>query len=437
MLMSKKAKMTQLCVISLCYILTMVLIFCGLYFLMRPTAPTEEETPIISGGASGDFLSEVIAPAEAQSELRAVWIATVSNINYPSSRRLTEHTLKEELKSIVEKTASLGANAIFFQVRPCGDALYESALFPYSHYVSGKRGSAPDNKTDILAELITLAHQRGIAVHAWINPVRVLPGSPADPARRDELCAWEAAALHPEWAIVYADGRMYYDIGIPEVRSYIADGVYEIVSQYDVDGVVFDDYFYPYPVYDTSGSLSLFDDTATYKKYGGKQTLGDFRRESVRSLVRACSIAAKKDDRSVMFGISPFGVWKNSLSDGGAGTSGLESYYDIYCDSLSFAREGLVDYIAPQLYWEIGSSTCDYYLLAQWWNKNLAETRCAFIPCLAPYRYEEGRYESGEITRQLKYAKTLSAYNGAALYGFSALCNDSLPVGSEVKAIWK
>lgn len=436
MLRAKKAKITQLTIISISYILTMVLIFCGLYLLMRQTPPAEEQPPVANGSTTGDLLG-VMAPAEPRGEIRAIWIATVSNINYPSARELPARILSEELKEIVDSTASLGANAIFFQVRPCGDALYESTLFPYSHYVSGTRGSAPDGRMDILAELITLAHQKNIAVHAWINPVRLLPGSAADPARRDELCEWEAAALHPEWAIEYADGKMYYDIGIPEVRSYIADGVYEIVSRYDVDGVVFDDYFYPYPVYDEKGSIALFDDTATYKKYGGKQTLGDFRRESVRSLVRACSIAAKKDDRSIMFGISPFGVWKNSVSEGGSGTSGLESYHDIYCDSLSFAREGWVDYIAPQLYWEIGNSTCDYYTLALWWSTNLAKTRCAFVPCLAPYRYEEGSYEAGELTRQLKYARSLSAFDGAALYGYCALINSSLSVGDEVKALWK
>ncbi len=437
MLTAKKLSSTRSTVISVSYILTMVLIFCGLFFLVRHSPQKENAVPAVTvGGADADILSGVLAPAPVREEMRAVWIATVSNINFPSARGLPEYRLREELVQIIENAASIGANAVFFQVRPCGDALYESTLFPYSHYVSGKRGTPPDGRMDILAELIALAHQKGIAVHAWVNPVRLLPGSALDPARRDELCGGEAAALHPEWAVVYADGKMYYDIGIPEVRTLIADGVYEIVSRYDVDGVVFDDYFYPYPVTDENGRTVAFDDSVTYRKYGAGSSLGDFRRESVRSLVRACSIATKKDDRSVLFGISPFGVWKNSLSEGGSGTSGLESYYDIWCDSLSFAREGWIDYLAPQLYWEIGNELCDYYTLASWWSSNLAKTKCTFVPCLAPYRYSEGIYTAGEITRQYKYARTLSAFDGTALYGFSALTDSSLPVGDEIRELW-
>lgn len=435
MLTAKRQRLTSPLALSLSYVLTLALVLCGLYFLVRSSPPSTDELPSVNVGAGGVVLSGVITPAPERAELRAVWIATVSNINFPSSRGLTRRELIDELETIVEKTKGIGANAIFFQVRPCGDALYESTLFPYSHYVSGTRGKAPNARTDVLAELIALAHEQNISVHAWVNPVRLLPGSAADPARRDELCEWEAAARHPEWAVEYADGKMYYDIGIPEVRSFIADGVYEIVSEYDVDGVVFDDYFYPYPVSDGEGIVP-FDDSATYKKYGGRQTLDDFRRESVRSLVRACSIAAKKDDRSVSFGISPFGVWKNALSDGGSGTSGLESYYDIWCDSLSFAREGWVDYLAPQLYWEIGNGYCDYYTLASWWSRALSETKCAYVPCLAPYRYEDGSYDAGEITRQYKYARTLSSFEGAALYGFSALTNDTLAVGEEIRKLW-
>ncbi len=437
MLTAKKQKWAQLSVITLSYILTMILIFCGLYALINNNDAEENPPALLKEPSTNGILSGILPPQSTDKSMKAIWIATVSNINFPSKRGLSEDSLKQELSAIVASAQSLGANTIFFQVRPCGDSLYKSSIFPYSHYVSGKRGAAPDGDLDILACLIDIAHKSDIDIHAWVNPVRLLPGSPSDPARLDELCENEFAAEHPEWAVLYADGRMYYDIGIPAVRDLIADGVYEIVSNYDVDGVVFDDYFYPYPVVEDSGAVAVFNDLSTYNTYGGNRSLADFRRENVRALVRGCSIAIKKADRECKFGISPFGVWKNAEFEGGSGTAGLESYYDIYCDSVSFAVEGWVDYIAPQLYWEIGNSACDYYTLAYWWSKQLSKTKCAFVPCLAPYRYEEGAYSDGEITRQIKYASTLSGYDGVALYGYSALTNESLSVGREIKALWK
>ncbi len=366
-------------------------------------------------------------------EMRAVWIATVSNINYPSDVGLDAVTLASELDAIVESTVSLGANAIFFQVRPCADALYESELFVSSAYVSGRRGMDADADFDSLGYLIGAAHARGIAVHAWVNPVRVLGGSVSSPADRSLLCDGEAAKEHPEWCVLYADGKLYFDLGIPEVRSFVASGVEEIVRKYDVDGVVFDDYFYPYPAKDKSGTTAQFADSDTYRKYGSGKSLADFRRENVNALVRVCSIAVKKADKSCLFGISPYGVWRNKISDGGAGTSGLEAYSDIYCNALAFAREGVVDYIAPQLYWRIGDESCDFSLLCLWWSNALAKTKAAFLPCLAPYRYSSGSYDTSEITKQISLVRQNTNYAGFALYGYAALTDPALPVGEEVR----
>ena len=180
-----------------------------------------------------------------------------------------------------------------------------------------------------------------------------------------------------------------------------------------------------------------FDDTATYKKYGGSLSLDDFRRSCVRALVRICSISTKKANSQCTYGIAPFGIWKNDTADGGAGTSGLESYYDIWCDTLSFAQEGCVDYIAPQLYWEIGYESADFLTLAKWWSEQLSKTNAAFIPCLAPYRYSEGRYKTGEMSRQLEYVRTLPSYKGIALYGYAALTDKSLSASDEVQEFLK
>ncbi len=427
----------RILVLALSYIVAIALIYLGMYAIMKK-AGRQAADGSVDGGVLGVF-SQFYTPSpleKGKEGVRAVWIATVSNINYPTKRAQSEDALRAELDTIVENTSALGANTIFFQVRPCSDALYDSALFPQSHYVSGTRGVSADGGFDSLEYLCRAAKKKNIAVHAWVNPVRVLAGSKSDPASAHELTSDEAAALHPEWTVVYADGKMYYDLGIPEVRTLVADGVYEIVSNYDVAGVVFDDYFYPYPDYDSEGKLADFDDSASYKKYGGGKERGEYRRENVRTLVRSCYAAVKKADKNALFGISPFGVWRNGESVGGTETSGLESYSAIYCDTLSFVREGTVDYIAPQLYWEIGADGYDYITLASWWNEALSPYDVPLLVCLAPYRYSEGSYKKGEITAQLAYARTLSSYGGCAMYGYAALTDQTLSVGAEVKRMW-
>ncbi len=434
----RDSKSIRALILISCYIVAITLIFLGMYAIMKNAPPPNADTTQDTGTL--DVFTQfydAVALKKGKENIRAVWIATVSNINYPTKRALSADELRSELDDIVDACASIGADSIFFQVRPCSDALYKSNIFPASHYVSGKRGETADGSFDSLEYLIDSAKKQNIKVHAWVNPVRVLSGSKEDPARYDELCEGEPAQKHPEWTVIYADGKMYYDLGIPQVRTLIADGVREIVKGYDVAGVVFDDYFYPYPTYDDTGKLADFDDSAFYKMYGKGADSGEYRRENVRSLVRMCYAAVKKEDKDVLFGISPFGVWRNSESVGGAGTSGLESYSSIYCDTISFVREGTVDYIAPQLYWEIGNTTYDYIKLAQWWSDVLDPYDIPLIPCLAPYRYSEGGYKEGEITEQLKLARVLPSYGGCAMYGYAALTDKRLSVGNEVSALWK
>lgn len=425
MLHDKRKKGISLLVITLSYVLTVTLIFTGLHAIMNKNAPTE--TPQLPDKFTETPTADNLSSTKTKTA--SIWIATVGNIDYPTKQGQNAAALAAELDKIVKNALSLGAECIFFQIRPSGDALYKSDLFPASAYVSSKRGEEADGGFDSLAYITKKAHDNGIELHAWVNPTRLLSAS----ADRTLLCADEAGALHPEWVVEYG-ASLYYDPGLPEVRNYIADGVLEITSRYDVDGVIFDDYFYPYPIKDESGNIIPFDDTGSYAKYGGSLTLDEYRRESVRALVRVSSIAAKKGNSLVKFGISPFGIWKNERFEGGAGTSGLESYYDIWCDSLSFAREGNVDYIAPQLYWEIGYESADFLTLAAWWSDALSGTEAEYIPCLAPYRYKEGRYETGELTRQMEYLDTLPNCSGIALYGYAALCDPTLSVGYEVQA---
>ena len=421
----RKNKGISLLVITVSYVLTVSMIFTGLYAIMKSNAPN---TP----PSNQDKFTQTPSLENLSTKKKrttAIWIASIGNIDFPTKQGQKADALALELDRIIEQACRLGADKIFFQVRPSGDALYHSDLFPYSAYVSSTRGQAPDGEFDPLGYITKKAHDKSIELHAWINPTRLLSSS----TDRAMLCKGEAGELHPDWVVEYGSA-LYYDPGIPEVRNMISEGVYEITSRYQVDGVIFDDYFYPYPIKDEAGKTVEFDDAATYQKYGGSLTLDEFRRESVRSLVRVCSIAAKKGNADASFGISPFGIWKNERFEGGAGTSGLESYYDIWCDSLSFAREGSIDYIAPQLYWEIGYEAADFLTLALWWSEALSGTNAEYIPCLAPYRYKENRYATGELTRQLEYLDTLSNVSGIALYGYSALCDPTLSVGYELQA---
>ena len=417
MKLQQSKRNTYLFIITLSYILTATLIFTGLYFIMKKNSKNkgqQNDTPPFAENISKNNNIDA-----------AVWIATVSNINYPSRQGLSAIELALELEAIVDNVQKLGADTIFFQVRPSADALYKSDLFPCSEFVSGTRGDEADGGFDSLSYIISRAHKKGISVHAWINPSRVLCAASSS-SQRSVLCEGEAGYIHPEWTVEYADGNLYFDLGIPEVRALIADGIYEVVSRYAVDGVVFDDYFYPYPVKNSGGRIVDFADSTTYQKYGRGLSLGEFRRESVRALIRVSRNATKKANANALFGISPFGIWKNSYEDGGAGTSGAESYYDIYCDTISFAREGTVDYVSPQLYWEIGCREADFLSLALWWQNALSETRCAYLPCIAPYRYSEGRYSQGELTRQLDYLRGLSHVSGIALYGYDALVKNKI-----------
>ncbi|MFA6948058.1 MAG: family 10 glycosylhydrolase [Eubacteriales bacterium] len=373
-----------------------------------------------------------------ESEMRGVWIATVLNIDYPAKAGADAAALRAELDDIVRTTAECGLNAIFFQVRPASDALYASEIFPASAFLSGKQGVAADENFDALAYITELAHKNNIALYAWVNPLRVTTGS-ANAPQTDVTALAEnnPARKNPDWVISYADGRLYYDCGRGEVRSLVAAGVAEIVRGYDVDGVVFDDYFYPYPV-----SGATFDDAASYKKYGGGLSQDDWRRQNVNKLVRECYDAIKAEDENCAFGIAPFGIWQNDNgTNGGSDTSGLSSYSAIYCDPLAWADEGSVDFIAPQIYWQFSTSVARYDVLCRWWNaaldgkKSLSGEDIKFYICHAAYRSSEWESES-EIAEQVEYARSERCYAGSVMYGYAAIKANEMELRAQLASVY-
>lgn len=312
----------------------------------------------------------------ASEEMRGVWVSSVYNLDYPSSPTTDPDKLKAEADEILDNCVKWGLNAVFLQVRPSGDALYKSDLFPWSKYLTGSVGTAPQDGFDPLEYWVEAAHKRGLDLHAWINPYRITRGKDTE---WNQLPSTHPAKMNPDWVVKYSDGNYYFNPGIPEVRDLVTRGAVEIVQNYDVDGLHMDDYFYP---------GTDFNDAATYQKYGSSfSNIADFRRDSVNQLVAQLDTAVHNIDPDIQFGISPSGIWANKSTDPrGSNTNGSEHYVSSYADSLYWIENGLVDYIIPQIYWEIGHKLADFATLADWWNDAVAGSDVHLYIGMGAYR---------------------------------------------------
>ena len=312
----------------------------------------------------------------ASEEMRGVWVSSVYNLDYPSSPTTDPDKLKAEADEILDNCVKWGLNAVFLQVRPSGDALYKSDLFPWSKYLTGSVGTAPQDGFDPLEYWVEAAHKRGLELHAWINPYRITRSKDTE---WNSLPSTHPAKMNPDWVVKYSDGNYYFNPGIPEVRDLVTRGAVEIVQNYDVDGLHMDDYFYP---------GTDFNDAATYQKYGSSfSNIADFRRDSVNQLVAQLDTAVHNIDPDIQFGISPSGIWANkSTAPRGSNTNGSEHYVSSYADSLYWIENGLVDYIIPQIYWEIGHKLADFATLADWWNDAVAGSDVHLYIGMGAYR---------------------------------------------------
>ncbi|MCX4760716.1 family 10 glycosylhydrolase [Streptomyces sp. NBC_01275] len=309
-----------------------------------------------TGTATGATAGSRRPRAAGESEMRGMWLATVTNRDWPSKAGLTAAQQRAELIAWLDLAVRNRLNTVVFQVRPAADALWPSSYEPWSQVLTGTQGKSPG--WDPLGTAVTEAHARGLHLHAWFNPYRV--STQADPAR---LVASHPARKHPDWVVTYG-GKLYYNPGLPEVRAFVQDAILDAVSKYPVDAVHFDDYFYPYPV-----AGQTFDDDAAYDAHGGDfSTRAAWRRDNIDKLVLETAARIKAVRPSTQFGISPFGVWRNVASDSrGSDTRALQSYDDIHADTRKWVREGWIDYVVPQLYWNIGLSAADYAKLVPWW----------------------------------------------------------------------
>lgn len=321
-----------------------------------PTASGTSASPeaATSGRATADPRCAPVRSAPKR-QLRGMWISTFRNLDWPSKPGLSVAKQKRELTGYLDAAVRMHMNAVFVQVRDRADAFYKSSYEPWSQALTGTPGRDPGY--DPLAFMVSEAHARGLQLHAWFNPFQVTTeGDKPLPKNHP-------AVTHKGWTHRF-QGRLYYDPGIPAVRTFVEGVINEVVRKYDIDGVHFDDHFYPYPQ-----PGHKFRDDATYEKYGKGAGKGAWRRQNVDTFVREVGEQTRKAKPWVWYGISPFGIWRNKKSDArGSGTDGLESYDSVYADTRRWVREGWVDYIAPQLYWSMGDKAASYKTLVRWWS---------------------------------------------------------------------
>ena len=294
-------------------------------------------------------------------EFRAAWVATVANINWPSEPGLSPAEQQRQALAILDTAVAVGLNAIVFQARPQCDALYDSPLEPWSYYLTGEQGQPPDPYYDPLAFWVEAAHERGLELHVWFNPYR------AHHARGGPVTEASIVKRHPELVVRLGDeGYHWLDPALAGTQDHSHAVVMDVVRRYDIDGVHFDDYFYPYPSYNDGVDFPDDDSWQAYLDGGGKQTRGDWRRGHVNRFIERLYGSIKKKKRHVKFGLSPFGIWRPGNPPS---IQGLDQYAVLYADARLWLREGWVDYWSPQLYWPVNQIPQSYPVLLGWWTR--------------------------------------------------------------------
>ncbi len=372
--------------------------------------------------------SIIFAVNPQKKEFRGIWIATINNVDWPSAPGLTVEIQKRELKELIERIEQLNLNVVIFQVRPAADAFYPSDTEPWSYFLTGKQGTAPSPAFDPLGYAIDLCHSKGMELHAWFNPFRVrnVGYYKLDPA--------SFAARNPQYTLVY-DRKLFFDPGIPQVRTNVIKVIMEVVRKYNIDAIHFDDYFYPYPVIGKK-----FPDQKSFHLYGKKyypQSLNDWRRENINQFIAALHDSIKSVKPFLKLGISPFGVWRNKSDDpdGSPGVKATTSYDDLYADILKWLANDWIDYVVPQLYWEQGNRFGDFKALTKWWNDH-----CFGKPLyLGQALYKSTGVDKTfinptEITEQIGILRKFENVGGFALYSASHLARLSETALNDLKS---
>ncbi len=365
------------------------------------------------------FLLAVSAAAQplpkVAREFRAVWIATVDNIDFPTKKGLSPDQQKAELTDALELAKKLRLNAVIFQVRPMTDAVYRSRIEPWSEFLTGEMGKPQD--FDPLEFLVAEAHRRGILVHAWFNPYRAY-----HPAAKT-MSSDHVSKTKP--SIVRSYGRyMWLDPTSREGQQHSIDVIADVVRRYDIDGVHFDDYFYPYAENDPAGNKIDFPDEVNwqaYQKTGGKLGRDDWRRANVNIFIADVGRTIKRIKPQIVYGISPFGIWKPMPEKG---ITGFNAYEQLYADARKWLQDGTVDYLSPQLYWETARKGQSFPVLLNWWKEQNTKRRFVW-PGVAAYRIgSTPTFTTGEIASQIERTRLTPETTGAVFFSFKSLRND-------------
>ncbi|WP_222984585.1 glycoside hydrolase family 10 protein [Flagellimonas meishanensis] len=373
------------------------------------------------------FLGACGAHKVPEEELRGVWVATVVNIDWPKNAQDGGTKKKEDFIKILDFYQDLNFNAAIVQIRAAGDAFYPSNLAPWSKYLSGKEGNPPQDFENPLEWMIDETHKRGMEFHAWLNPYR---------ATFDlDTLALDASHdfyQHPDWMVKYGK-KYYYNPGLPEVQQKFVEVVQELVTKYEIDAIHFDDYFYPYKI-----EGEVFDDAATFETYAlPEQSLDDWRRSNVDSLVSKVYATIKKNKPWVQFGISPFGVWKNKSTDpkGSDTNAGQTNYEDLYADPLLWSEKGWLDYLAPQAYWSMDYAPASHRNVVSWWSQNLEKTHLYIGN--GTYKIKNNKDKAwkrkNEIPKQLSFSSEQNNVKGNIFFSAKSLIGQHEGITKKLK----
>ena len=356
-------------------------------------------------------------------EMRAVWIATIANIDWPSSSSLTTNQQQKEFIELLDLVKDYNMNTVIFQIRPASDAFYASELEPWSQWLTGKQGRSPEPFYDPLEFASVECHKRGIDLHVWLNPYRAVSDVNVNKSSSAHI-----SNTHPEWFVTYGKTKIF-DPGLPQTRNYVAKVVSDIVRRYDIDAIHMDDYFYPYRI-----SGVEFPDDQTFHNYPGEFPAGqkeEWRRNNVDLIVKQLHDSIKAIKPWVQFGISPFGVWRNTDKDplGSKTKAGQTNYDDLYADILKWEYNQWIDYVVPQVYWEIGKEVADYKIIADWWSGHAYGTQLFIghgLYKLDPEAKERTWQSADEIANQIKLNRKLKTISGSAFYSAKFLRKNPL-----------
>ena len=362
----------------------------------------------------------IAAKAQPKYELRAAWVASVENIDWPSKKGLPVDSQKVEFIRLLDMQKSLGMNAVVVQIRPAADAFYPSPYEPWSEWLTGVQGLAPSPYYDPLAFMIEETHRRGMEFHAWCNPYRAVKTIGKSSVAPDHI-----TRKHPEWFVRF-ENTLYFDPGNKDVQDYVTNVVRDIVKRYDVDAIHFDDYFYPYDIVEGGGPGKDFPDNDSYARYGNGMNKGDWRRSNTDSIIVKLSKAIKEEKPFCKFGISPFAIWRNTYQDpeGSETHSGVSDYDKLYADILLWLKMDWIDYVVPQIYFAFSHPHAPYGVLLDWWARHSYGRQCYVGLGIFNAGSNPAWRDRTQLTRQIQAYRNYPTVQGAVYFSSSSFNNN-------------